>query len=70
MNFTTGKFTVQTINLILLGILIAIAVWVYRDCRKHGLHVYDSLLWGLIVLFLLPPVGLLVYLFYKRRQWT
>lgn len=47
-------------------LFIPVAVWAHRDARRRG---QEGPLWGTVV-FLLPVLGLLIYLRYRPREYA
>lgn len=66
--FAADKLLYQSINIVILVLLLAFGFWAFFDCRRRGLTYFNSLLWSLIVLFILPPVGILIYFYYRRKK--
>lgn len=66
--FTENKLFYQTINIIILALLLAFGFWVFIDCKRRGLSRFSSLIWSLIVVFI-PLVGIGIYFFYRRKRW-
>lgn len=65
----SGPLLWQVINLAIVGVFLVLALWVFKDCRRQGKSISSSLLWSIIAFFILPPVGLLVYLLFMRKKW-
>lgn len=68
-NFAVDKLMYQSINIFILVLILAFGCWTFLDSRRRGLSYFSSLIWSLIVIFIIPPIGILIYLFYRRKRW-
>jgi hypothetical protein len=50
-------------ELIIFGILLGLAYFVYEDAKKHGSN--KAILWAVLT-FCFPLMGLLLYLIFRR----
>ncbi|MFC1865363.1 PLDc N-terminal domain-containing protein [Chloroflexota bacterium] len=58
----------QVVNFIILfSVAFAIAFWVFRDSRKHNMSPPSALAWSTVSLFTFP-IGLLIYMFFGRKE--
>lgn len=57
------------INICILLLLVTVSIWVFIDCKNETKSYYNSLFWALVTLFVIPPIGLLLYIFYKNKAW-
>lgn len=64
----SNKVIYQSINIVILVLLLVFGFWTFIDCRRRGLSYFSSLTWSLIVVFILPPIGILIYFFYRRKR--
>lgn len=67
--FAADKLLYQSINIVILVLLLAFGFWVFFGCRRRGLSYFNSVLWSLVVVFIIPPIGILIYFFYRRKRW-
>lgn len=67
--FEVSILGLQIFNFIIMAFIALGAIWVFLDTRKRGQSYTGALLWSVIALFLFPPIGLLIYIFYARRKW-
>lgn len=46
----------RSVNMLILGILLLAAIWVFIDCIKRGESVLNSIFWSIMAFFVLPPI--------------
>ncbi len=46
----------RSVNMLILGILLLAAIWVFIDCKKRGESVLNSIFWSIMAFFVLPPM--------------
>lgn len=59
----------SVINVLILVIILAISIVIFIDCKRTTKSNWSSIFWAAVSFFIVPPIGLLIYLFYKKRYW-
>lgn len=68
-NYKADKVFYQAVNIFILLLLLTFGGRTFIDCRRRRLSYFSSLFWSLTVVFVIPPVGILIYFFYRRKKW-
>lgn len=64
------ELSIHIINISILLVIVALAVWVFVDSMKKDHRIVNSLGWSLFALFFFPPVGVIIYFIKTKRTTT
>lgn len=59
---------INLFNLLILGIIISLAVFVFRDLCSKGSSVLNALTWGVIIMFFPHGIFIYYYLHYFAKK--
>lgn len=57
------------INIVILILLLILAACIFMDCKKLTKSYFNATFWALVSIFLWPPIGIGIYLLYKKNKW-
>ena len=56
------------INTLILIAFVVLAIMVFKDSRKNGDKLSDSIFWAILALFVVPPIGALIYWVHRNKK--
>lgn len=59
----------SVINVLIVVIILVISIVIFIDCKMATKSNWSSIFWAAVSIFIVPPIGMLIYLFYKKRYW-
>jgi len=59
----------SVINVLIVLIILFISIVIFIDCKKITKSNWNSIFWASVSFFIVPPIGLLIYLRYKKKYW-
>jgi hypothetical protein len=64
--FDFSDKVIHVINISVIVVIVAIAVWIFIDSMKKNHIILNSFGWAVLALLFFPPIGIIIY-FYKRK---